>query len=188
MDPKKQRTSDGAVLVRAQAQPRKVTKLLDLPPELLGEILGHYIRDPAPWKTHPKTLRQVNRSIDALEGISVRAAILRLVLPTTSRVTYGLKRQYVTTAMLIILRKQKMLIERHHSTHLECVDGAALRAIYESTYYQIWFVQAMVKDGIEDHQKWRFVVERLKKVEPYAAYAGFVGGRWEGGLQQVVQM
>jgi hypothetical protein len=188
MDPKKQRTSDGAVLVRAQAQPRKVTKLLDLPPELLGEILGHYIRDPAPWKTHPKTLRQVNRSIDALEGISTRAAILRLVLPTTSRVTYGLKRQYVTTAMLIILRKQKMLIERHHSTHLECIDGAALRAIYESTYYQIWFVQAMVKDGIEDHQKWRFVVERLKKVEPYAAYAGFVGGRWEGGLQQVVQM
>ena len=187
MEPKKQCTSDGAALVRAQTQARTVTQLLDLPPELLGEILGHYIRDPAPWKTHPKTLRQVNRSIDALEGISKRAAILRLVLPTTSTVSYGLRRQYVTAAMLHILRKQKMLIERHHSTNPNCIDGAAMRAIYESTYYQIWFVQAMVKDGIEDHQKWRFVVERLKKVEPYAPYAGFVGGRWEG-LQQVVQM
>ena len=182
---KKQRTSDGDVLVRAQLQERTVTQLLDLPPELLGEIFGHYIRDPAPWKTHPKTLRQVNRSINALEGISERAGILRLVLPTKSRVSYGLRRQYVTAAILNILRKQKLLIERHHSTDPNCIDGAALRAIYESAFYQIMVVQMMVKDGVEDLSRWRFFLERLKIIVPYEPYAGFVGGQWQG-LQKVV--
>ena len=165
---------------------RAVTKLFDLPGELLAEIFGHYIRDESKWKTHPKTLRQVNQSIAALEGIAKRAAILRLVLPKNSKISYGLKRQYVTAAMLILLRKQKLLIERHHSTALNCIDGPTLRAIYESTYYQIWFVQAMVKDGIEDASKWRFIVERLKKVEPFVPFEGYVGGVWEG-LYEVVQ-
>ena len=190
MGPKKPRTDhyEEPVLVRAQpqAQAHTVTHFLELPPEILGEILGHYIRDPSPWKTHPKTLAQVNRSIDALEGIAKRASILRLVLPTKSRVSYGLRRQYVTAAMLHILRKQKLLIERHHSTDVACIDGASLRAIYESTFYQIMVVQMMVKDGVEDLSRWRFFLERLKIIEPYAPHAGFVGGRWEG-LQEVVQ-
>ena len=187
MAPKKPRKAEEPVLVRAQAQARTVTQFLELPPEILGEILGHYIRDPSPWKTHPKTLAQVNRSIAALEGISKRASILRLVLPTKSRVSYGLRRQYVTAAMLHILRKQKLLIERHHSTDLNCIDGAALRAIYESAFYQIMVVQMMVKDGVEDLTKWRFFLERLKIIVPYEPYAGFVGGQWQG-LQEVVQM
>jgi len=184
MEPKKQCTSDGAALVRAQTQARTVTQLFDLPPELLGEILGHYIRDEQPWKTHPKTLAQVNRSIAALEGILKRAAILRLLLPTSARVSYGLRRQYVTAAMLHILRRQKLLLERHANLPgLNCINWSALRAIYEATWYQVTFVQMMVKDGIEDHTKWRFILERLKKVEPYPAYAGYVGGTWQGPPQ-----
>ncbi len=163
---------------------RAVTKLFDLPGELLAEIFGHYIRDESNWRTHPKTLAQVNHSIAALEGIAKRAAILRLVLPKNSKISYGLKRQYVTAAMLILLRKQKLLLERHSSSG--CIDGPTLRAIYESTYYQIWFVQMMVKDGVEDLSKWRFVVERLKKIKPYAPFEGYVGGEWEG-LYEVVQ-
>ena len=89
--------------------------------------------------------------------------------------------------MLHIMRKQKLLIERHHSTDLNCIDGPTLRAIYESTFYQIMFVQMMVKDGVEDLSKWRFFLERLKIIVPYEPYAGFVGGMWHG-LQQVVQM
>ena len=45
----------------------------------------------------------------------------------------------------------------------------------------------MVKDGIEDHTKWRFFLERLKKVEPYPAYAGYVAGLLVGP-QEVVQL
>ena len=184
MEPKKQCTSDGAALVRAQTQARTVTQLFDLPPELLGEILGHYIRDEQPWKTHPKTLAQVDRSIAALEGILKRAGILRLLLPTSARVSYGLRRQYVTAAMLHILRRQKLLLERHANLPgLNCINWSALRAIYEATWYQVTFVQMMVKDGIEDHTKWRFILERLKKVEPYPAYAGYVGGTWQGPPQ-----
>ena len=192
MEPAKRHKPEETVLVRAQvqaqAQARTVNHLFDLPPELLGEVLGHYIRDPAPWRTHPKTLAQVNRSIDALEGILKRAGILRLILPTSSRVSYGLRRQYVTAAMLHILRKQKLLLERHvNSPGLNCTNWAGLRAIYEATWYQVTFVQMMVKDGIEDHTKWRFFLERLKKVELYPAYEGYVGGTWQG-LQEVVQL
>jgi len=185
MEPTKLRKVEPPVLVRAQAQAHQVTNLLELPMELLGEVLGHYIRDERPWKTHPKTLAQVNLSIEALEGILKRAAILRLLLPTTARVNYGLKRQYVTAIMLHILRKQKLLLERHHSTDLNCINGAAMRAIYEATWYQVTFVQTMVKDGVEDLSMWRFLLERLKKVEPHSFFAGFVGGQWQG-LQQVV--
>ena len=187
MEPKKLRKAEEPVLVRAQAQTYQVTNLFQLPIELLGEVLGHYIRDARSWKTHPKTLAQVNLSIEALEGISKRAAILRLVIPTTAGINFGLKRQYVTAIMLHILRKQKLLLERHHSTHLNCINGAAMRAIYEATWYQVTFVQMMVKDGVEDLSMWRFLLERLKKVEPHSFFEGFVGGQWQG-LQQVVQM
>lgn len=184
MEPAKRHKPEETALVRAhaqaQAQALTVNHLFDLPPELLGEVLGHYIRDDKPWKTHPKTLVQVNRSVTALEGILKRAGILRLLLPTASRVSYGLRRQYVTAAMLHILRKQKLLIERHaNSPGLNCINWAALRAIYEASWYQVTFVQMMVKDGIEDHTKWRFFLERLKKVEPYPAYEGYVGGTWQ---------
>ena len=186
MEPKKLRKAEEPVLVRAQAQAqaRTVNHLFDLPIELLGEVLGHYIRDARPWKTHPKTLAQVNLSIEALEGICKRSSILRLVIPTTARLNYGLKRQYVTAIMAHTLRKQKLLLERHHSTDLNCINGAAMRAIYEATWYQVTFVQTMVKDGMEDLSMWRFLLERLKKVEPHSFFAGFVGGEWQG-LQQV---
>jgi len=203
MEPKKLRKAEEPVLVRAQAQAqaRTVNHLFELPIELLGEVLGHYIRDARPWKTHPKTLAQVNLSIEALEGICKRSSILRLVIPTTARLNYGLKRQYVTAIMAHTLRKQKLLLERHHSTDLNCINGAAMRAIYEATlncingaamraiyeatWYQVTFVQTMVKDGMEDLSMWRFLLERLKKVEPHSFFAGFVGGEWQG-LQQVV--
>lgn len=191
MEPAKRHKPEETVLVRAhaqaQAQARTANHLFDLPPELLGEVLGHYIRDDKPWKTHPKTLVQVNRSVTALEGILKRAGILRLLLPTASRVSYGLRRQYVTAAMLHILRKQKLLIERHHSYDPASIDGPALRAIYEATWYQVTVVQMMVKDGIEDHTKWRFFLERLRKAEPYPAYEGYVAGLWVGP-QEVVQL
>ena len=81
---------------------------------------------------------------------------------------------------------QRLLIGGTSSVDPTTIDGPALRAIYEATWYRA-VVQMMVKDGIEDHTKWRFFLERLKKVEPYPAYAGYVAVPLVGP-QEVVQL
>ena len=178
MEPKRQHTDP--------ASPQWVSHLLDLPQELLAIILGMFMKVEGPWKSYPRTLAEVNTSINTLVGIRERAFVIRLVFHARiSRVGYGARRLYVTSCMIHILRRQKMLLERHHSTNPTHALGPVLPAIYEGTFYQISFINQMVHDGITSAEPYRFMLERLKAVKPHHFFARYVGGQ-DTGLRNVV--
>ena len=104
--------------------------------------------------------------------------MIRLVFhKRTCNVDCGPKRLFITSAIIHILRRQKMLLERHHSIDPNCTWGPAMLAIYEATYYQISFVNLMIRDGIDAPAQYRFVLERLRAVQPHKFFEGFVGGK-----------
>ena len=166
--------------------PQSVSHLLDLPQELLAMILGTFMKVPTFWMTYPRTLAEVATSIAALEGIRERAFAIRLVFhKKVSSVGYGPRRLYVTSCMIHILRQQKMLLEHHHSTNPTLTQGPAMLAIYEATYYRINFINLMIRDNVIAPEQYRFILERLRAVQPHKYFERFVGGQ-NHGLREVV--
>ena len=180
MEPKRHRHH----LQHADPAPQWASHLLDLPQELLAAILGMFMKFETPWTRNPRTLAEVTNSVAALEEIRKRAFVIRLVFhKKVSSVGYGTRRLYVTSCMIHILRRQRMLLERHHSIHPHRTEGPAMLAIYEATYYETNFVNQMVRDGIKAPEQYRFVLERLKAVQSHPYFEGFVGGKHVGLLE-----